>query len=219
MSPYSGDNRTSDMMERIMKQFSSHMKQLRLPKIIVINGIEFDVNKGIDCSINNQGGHLQETNFLQRTQEYTLVNKKYEITIPIVIQLYFNTNNHYRLFVYTKGNKMLTSINLTNNFQDNKIQLSIPLKLSTQKIEGRDMTKAEREMYRDLLIEHVQKEGIDLDGRTAYLGTYSTLLQRITYPTGEKFLENLIKLAILTGHFAKNKHYTLPNIIYLNYSL
>ena len=46
MSPYSGDNRTSDMMERIMKQFSSHMKQLRLPKIIVINGIEFDVNKG-----------------------------------------------------------------------------------------------------------------------------------------------------------------------------
>ena len=94
------------------------------------------MNKGIDCSINNQGGHLQETNFLQRTQEYTLVNKKYEITIPIVIQLYFNTNNHYRLFVYTKGNKMLTSINLTNNFQDNKIQLSIPLKLSTQKIEG-----------------------------------------------------------------------------------
>ena len=64
---------------------------------------------------------------------------------------------------------MLTSINLTNNFQDNKIQLSIPLKLSTQKIEGRDMTKAEREMYRDLLIEHVQKEGIDLDGEQRIL--------------------------------------------------
>ena len=42
------------MMERIMKQFSSHINNLGFLKFIVINGIEFDVNKGIDCSIKSR---------------------------------------------------------------------------------------------------------------------------------------------------------------------
>ena len=73
--------------------------------------------------------------------------------------------------------------NLTNNFQDNKIQLTIPLKLSTQKIEGRDMTKAEREMYRDFfqlqVIEDLDYTKIE-NFYKIYIGCDETLEKEIT---------------------------------------
>ena len=124
--------------------------------------------------------------------------------MPISIQLYENISGYYRVFVYNnKG--MLTSVNLSTGYTDGVINLEILLKLST-----RDMTKEERNEYRDMLVVDIEREGIEIIKKnTVYLGKYDVVKDEFIDTNAKTFLEQLIKVAVIKGHYMKNKGYEL----------
>ena len=102
-----------------------------------IGKIEFTIINKCENSINNQDGMLRDNNYLGRRFEYTLESN--DLQIPIAIQLYENISGHYRLFCYTKNNKMLSSFNLSKGYNDGVIDMKIQIKVFEQKL-----TKEER---------------------------------------------------------------------------
>lgn len=171
-------------------------------KEIYINGNKFLIEKSHKYSINNQQGDLADTNFLGKELEFTL--KGANVEVPISIQLYKNISGHYRIFVYNnKG--MLTSVNLSTGYFDGEIILEILLKLSS-----RNMTKEERERYRDTLVADIEREDIKIRGlKKVYFGKYDVSENKFIDTTSKKFLEQLIKVAIIKGHYMMNKGYEL----------
>ena len=91
---------------------------------------EFTIINKCENSINNQDGMLRDNNYLGRRFEYTLESN--DLQIPIAIQLYENISGHYRLFVYTKNNKMLSSFNLNKGYNDGLIDMKIQIKVSNK---------------------------------------------------------------------------------------
>lgn len=171
-------------------------------KEIFINGNKFLLNKGHNYSINNQDGDLSEANFFGKELEFTIVGSN--IKIPISIQLYENNLGHYRVFVYNnKG--MLTSVNLSTGYSDEEISLEIQLKISS-----RNMTQEERKRNRDMLVVDLEREGIEIIGEnTVYFGKYDVTNNKFIDTTAERFIEQLIKVAVIKGHYMKNKGYEL----------
>ena len=98
---------------------------------------EFTIINKCENSINNQDGMLRDNNYLGRRFEYTLESN--DLQIPIAIQLYENISGHYRLFCYTKNNKMLSTFNLSKGYNDGVIDMKIQIKVFEQKL-----TKEER---------------------------------------------------------------------------
>lgn len=150
----------------------------------------------------NQGGELAETNLFGKDLEYKIIGQDFEV--PISIQLYENTSEYYRIFVNTnKG--MLTSVNLSTGYEDGEINLEIQLKLSS-----RGMTKEERVSFRDMMVVDIEREEIEIIKKnTVFFGKYGTANDKFIGTTAEKFLEQLIKVAIIKGHYMKNKGYQL----------
>lgn len=171
-------------------------------KEVTINKSTFSLQQGHKYSINNQKGDLAETNFFGNRLKYTVNQNNLEI--PISIQLYENTSGHYRIFVFNKMG-MLTSVNLTKGYSDGKIKLQIQLRLS-----NRNMTKEERAKLRDMLVFDVENEGIRIAGKnTVYFGEYDVSKEDFIDTNPKKFLEELVKVAIIKGHYMKNKGYEL----------
>ena len=112
---------------------------------------EFTIINKCENSINNQDGMLRDNNYLGRRFEYTLESK--DLKIPIAMQLYENISGHYRLFCYTKNNKMLSSFNLSKGYNDGVIDIKIQIKVSTQKL-----TKEERAEKRGCQEAHCLRE-------------------------------------------------------------
>lgn len=189
------------MNETIVQNFTDKVLLVDL-KEIFINGNQFILNKGHNYSINNQAGDLSETNYFCKELEFTIVGNDFEM--PLSIQLYENTSGYYRIFVYNnKG--MLSSVNLSTGYSDGEISLEIQLKLSS-----RNMTKEERERNRDMLVMDLEREGIEIVKKnTVYFGKYDITNDEFIDTTSEKFLEQLIKVAIIKGHYMKNKGYEL----------
>ncbi|HHW66213.1 hypothetical protein [Defluviitalea raffinosedens] len=189
------------MNEAIIQNFTNKILSVDL-KEIFINGNQFILNKGHSYSINNQAGDLAETNFFGKDLEFTIVSNDFEM--PISIQLYENISGYYRIFVYNNRG-MLTSINLSMGYSDGEISLEIQLKLFS-----RNMTKEERERNRDMLVMDLAREGIDIVKKnTVCFGKYDVINDKFIDTTEKKFLEQLIKVAIIKGHYMKNKGYEL----------
>ncbi len=189
------------MNEAIVQNFTDKVLLVDL-KEIFINGNQFILNKGHNYSINNQADDLSETNFFGKELEFTVVGNDFQM--PLSIQLYENISGYYRIFVYNnKG--MLSSVNLSTGYSDGEISLEIQLKLSS-----RNMTKEERERNRDMLVMDLEREGIEIVKKnTVYFGKYAITNDEFIDTTAEKFLEQLIKVAIIKGHYMKNKGYEL----------
>lgn len=192
------------MNSLIVRNFSGRILSVDL-KEIFINKNKFLIEKTHKYSINNQSGELSETNFFGKELEFTVKGNNLEI--PISIQLYENASGHYRVFVLNnKG--MLTSVNLSTGYLDGEISLMIQLKLSS-----RNMTKEEREKFRDMLVADIEREGIEIKGEnTVYFGKYDITDDKFIDTTPERFIEHLIKVAIIKGHYMKNKGYELSII-------
>ena len=182
-----------------ISNFSDKILSVHLEEIF-INKNKFLIEKSHKYSINNQFGDLAETNFFGKELEFTVRGNK--LKIPMSIQLYKNTSGHYRIFVYNnKG--MLTSVNLSKGYSDGEISLEIQLKLSS-----RNMTKEQRERYRDMLVSDIEKQGVEIRKlNTVYFGKYDITDDKFIDTTPNKFLEQLIKVAIIKGHYMKNKGY------------
>ena len=114
--------------EEIVAKISNHLCELGNLEFD-ISGNHFLAQKGTDYSINNQEGNLRESNYFGRNLEYTLLVNG--MKIPIVIQLYENIKKQYRIFLFGKGNKMLTSVNLTKGLDGEKIIFDIQIKISS----------------------------------------------------------------------------------------
>ncbi|WP_160691671.1 hypothetical protein [Clostridium sp. C2-6-12] len=189
------------MKKKVIINFAQKILSVHL-KYIFINENKFIIEKAHKYSINNQHGNLAETNFFGKELEFTI--KRDRLSIPISIQLYKNGAGYYRVFVYNNIG-MLTSVNLSTGYSDEEIDLEIQLKLSS-----RDMTKDDRQRYRDMLVADVEREGVEIRKlNTVYFGKYNVENNYFIDTTPEKFLEQLIKVAIIKGHYMKNKGYEL----------
>lgn len=187
--------------DSIVSKFACNMINANIKKFTIKNN-RFVVTKGHKYSINNQNSELRYTNFFEREFEFMI--EGCNLIMPISIQLYNNNRDHYRIFVFNnKG--MLTSVNLTTGYTDGEINLEIQLKLST-----RDMTKETRQVYKELMISDIENEGVDIIKKdTVYFGRYDTVEDTFIDTTPNKFLEQLIKVAVIKGHYMKNKGYSL----------
>lgn len=156
---------------------------------------EFTIINKCENSINNQDGMLRDNNYLGRRFEYTLESN--DLQIPIAIQLYENISGHYRLFCYTKNNKMLSSFNLSKGYNDGVIDMKIQIKVFEQKL-----TKEERAEKRDYILDRLDEEGLTILPRnTVYLGTYNPIDDTFINTTPEKLMVDFLKICILKGDF------------------
>lgn len=186
----------SNFVEKVL---SSSVKE------IFINGNKLLLNKGHNYAINNQEGELAKANFFGKELEFTVEGN--DLKMPISIQLYKNISGHYRIFVYNnKG--MIVSVNLSKGYSDGVIRLEIQMKLTNS-----NMSQGERENNRDMLVNDLVQEGIEIiKNNTVYFGKYDVVDNNFIDTTADKFLEQLIKVAIIKGHYMKNKGYRLTII-------
>lgn len=189
------------MTDKTINDFAKTFLNAKTDKF-TINNITFDVKKGIKCSINNQGGSLAEENYFGRHHEYTVIGDNYEI--PICLQLYENNRGFFRVFVFSKKG-MLTSINLSTGFNDDVINLIIKIKISTV-----NMPAEERKINKNKLLSVLENEDFNIITKdVVFFGLYDTIRNNYIKTTKDKFLHDLIKLAIIKGHFMGNKGYKL----------
>lgn len=189
------------MRIKYIKEFSETIINNEIKEITIRNE-KYKVDRGHNYSINNQGGYLQKGNYLKGELEYLISSN--EITIPVSLQIYENDRGHYRLFVYNKKG-MLTSINLTNCYEDGCINLKIQMKLSSRKV-----TKEERVAIRNLMTLEMERSGVKiLEENTAYFGKYDVVAKKFVDTNPDEFLKKLLTAAIIKGHYMDNKGYKL----------
>lgn len=191
------------MNEQKVINFASILLAVELD-FITIRSSEILLTKGHQYSINNQSGILSEDNYLGKDLEFMVEGDG--LRLPISIQLYFNTLDQYRVFVYSKKG-MITSLNLTTGYSDGEISLQIQQKLSL----NRNITREEREQYQEMMLNDIESEGIVIMPKnTVYFGKYDTINAEFINTTPERFLEQLLIVTLIKGHYMKNKDYQLP---------
>ena len=109
--------------------------------------------------INNQAGDLQDTNFLGRNLEFSFYFRGQQQYMAI--QLYLNTSNYYRVYVFGKDNKMWTSVNLSTGQTDNIIEFDIQIKVTAPQSDS----KEQRVARRNSIISELKKCGLKVDKR------------------------------------------------------
>lgn len=182
------------LQEEYIKSFVSNLNPKFADKISIGKN-EFTIINECERSINNQDGMLRDENYLGRNFEYTLESQ--DLQIPIAMQLYENISGHYRLFCYTKNNRMLSSFNLSKGYNDGLIDIKIQIKISTQKL-----TKEEREYKRDYILDRLDQEGLSILPRnTVYLGTYNPTDDTFIKTTPDKLMIDFMKICLLKGDF------------------
>ena len=176
--------------EKICNEISEQLRKVGNFEFNLL-GNRFVCKKGVKCSINNQDGCLMKENFFGRDLEYILQlnSTKY----PIAFQLYENIRKHYRIFVFTKDAKMLTSVNLTNGYQNNKIIFDIQIKITSP----HNISKEERKFIRDECVKDLREYGLNIDKKNhAYLGEYDICTREFFNTTPEYFIKNLLVIGI-----------------------
>ena len=152
--------------------------------------------KGIENSINNQGDYLRDENFFGRDLEYTLKINSSEY--PIAFQLYMNTKEFYRIFLFTKNNKMLTSVNLTKGLNGNRIIFDIQIKITSPQ----SATQEERKFLRDECVKKLIDYGLKVDKKNhIYLGEYDILENKFYGTTSEDLIKNLLIIGICRNNY------------------
>lgn len=157
-------------------------------------GKTYTCQKGINVSINNQGGCLSDDNFFGRNLGYTMCvdGKMY----PIVYHLYQNTSGHYRIFLYTNGNKMLTSMNLSTGLEKNgsgRIILDIQIKISSPQ----SISKEERLYMRDECVKRLRNHGMRIDkNNRVYMGEYDIPKKELIHTSPKNLLIDILTVGI-----------------------
>lgn len=141
--------------------------------------------------INNQGGELQESNFLGRNLEFSF--KYNEEEYNVAVQLYLNDAGYYRVFVMGKDDKMWTSVNLSTGLVDENIEFDIQIRVTSPQSDS----KEQRAARRDTIINELRKCGLKADKRNhVYFGAYNIEKDEFINTTPEKFIKDLLTIAV-----------------------
>ena len=176
--------------EEIVAKISNHLCELGNLEFD-ISGNHFLAQKGTDYSINNQEGNLRESNYFGRNLEYTLLVNG--MKIPIVIQLYENIKKQYRIFLFGKGNKMLTSVNLTKGLDGEKIIFDIQIKISSPQ----NLSCEERSNIRDDIVKELRNNGLRADKKNHIeFGQYDIPSDQFINTNAEKLIKDLMIIGI-----------------------
>ncbi|MFE8699756.1 HNH endonuclease [Cytobacillus sp. FJAT-54145] len=191
-------------------KFASHLKNTELPKYQIKMGSFFlQGREGITKPIQYSDESFQ---LLKGYHNYTFPIHQGEVELSL--QLYENTNCHYRINCFGRFNNksgQLFSINLTKEkdakgsiFLVQKIKFSDRLKGNTK------ATKAFRQMKQQVFSELLYKLGFDItETNDLLLGIYDTKSETFLNTTSEKFISDFLMISLLKGHFMGNKGYQL----------
>ena len=149
---------------------------------------------------------------MKNAHEYTFQIMQGDLQVSL--QLYENTSNYYRLFCYTRINNkqgMTFSLNLTTEKEsENVIYLTQKIKFAEQ-YEGNDkFAQAHRRQKQIVFIDLLKKLGFDVtENSDIILGIYDPQKNQLVNTSPDKFLNDLIVVSLLKGHFQGNKGYQL----------
>ncbi len=191
------------------ENFAKTIKRVNLRNKLSIGKFELKGKTGVKNVIHyNQSG-------------LDLLDNKHEYTFPLLmgdlevsLQLYENTNNHYRLFCFTnfKGISGMTfSMNLTTEKESkNIIFLTQKLKFAERYEGSQELAKAHRRQKQIVFSEFLNKLGMDVtDSNDLILGIFDPSKKEFVNTNAEQFLNDFIVVSILKGHFQGNKGYQL----------
>jgi len=165
-------------------------------------------------------------------EDFELLEHKHEYTFPLLngnleisLQLYENTNNHYRLFCYVKYGKkpgMTFSLNLTTEKESKEIiYLTQKIKFSERYKGSKELAKAHRRRKQIVFMDLLKQMNFDVtDNEDVILGIFNPKEQKFVNTSNEKFINDFLVISILKGHFQGNKGYQLdilPNYNQLDY--
>ena len=178
-------------MDRIViENFAKKLTAVNNIKISVL-GENIELLHEKKYRINNQDGQLQDTNFLGRNLEFGFSFKGEQQYVAI--QLYLNTANYYRVFVFGKDNKMWTSVNLSKGQIDDMIEFDIQIRVTAPQSDS----KEQRATRRDAIITELKKCGLKVDKRNhVYFGAYNIVSGEFINTNAEQFIKDLVTIAI-----------------------
>lgn len=206
-----------DMSSIDAKSFSNLLSNTTLSNYLSLVNFLLKFTKGVGSNIQYNRKGLD------------LLKNKHEYTFPIIegdlqlsIQLYRNSNNHYRLFCFThiKGKSGLTfSVNLTTEKEsENIIYLTQKIKFSEQYKGNNTIAQSFRRQKQIIFCNLLTKLGFDVtENNDLILGIFDPKQKRFINTSSEKFLNDFIVVSLLKGHFQGNKGYQLE--ILPNYNI
>ena len=182
-----------EITDSVARDFASHFHPIE-DFSFEFMGKKYSCTRGIETSLNNQGGYLRQDNFFGSELEFTLYDdcRSY----PLAFQLYQNTSKNYRIFLYTKGNKMLTSVNLTTGLEKNnsgRIIFEIQIKITSPQ----NISPEERKYLRDECIGRLRDYGVRIDkNNRVFLGEYDIPLNSFIHGEPKDFITNMLIVGI-----------------------
>lgn len=160
-----------------------------------------------------------DIDILQNKQQYTVSTLQGEVEISL--QLYENSNNHYRLFCYTRFNNiqgMTFSVNLTTEKDvNNAIFLTQKIRFSERYKGNPKLASEHRRQKQIVFADLLRKLEIEVtDNNDIILGIFDTKSGAFVNTSAERFLNDFIMISLLKGHFQGNKGYQLEILPTLN---
>lgn len=152
---------------------------------------------------------------------FELLDNEHEYTFNITdgllqlsIQLYENTNSHYRLFAYTRVGSvtgMTFSVNLTTEKEtDNVIFLTQKVKFAEQYEGSKKIAQSHRRQKQIVFSDIIRKLGFEVtENNDIILGIFDPETNSFVNTSADRFLNDFIVVSLLKGHFMGNKGYEL----------
>ena len=157
----------------------------------------------------NIAANMKRNNLIGRNQEYLFWIPN-DFPLEISIQLYMNTLNHWRIFVFTKRG-MLFSINLTTQKQTRYL-VTIAQTLS---IRVQSLSTEERKRNLENLVSCLRDIGLEVNGNNkVVLGQFDGQSGQFLDTSPQSFIRDILVLALVKGHFMTNKQIKLPGLKY-----
>jgi len=161
----------------------------------------------ISLKLKKSGNDGQEQPFwqlLQGSHDYEVVIG--DTQVKLSIQLFLNPRNHYRLFVFARTG-MLFSVNFTTaEDASGTITLTQRIKFGEGRNQDGDAATSIRQAKARMLCDLLVRTGFTVtDNMEVELGTFSAKRRTFLDTTPEGFLLNVLRVAVLKGHFQGNK--------------
>lgn len=216
---YVEDIDTYQQAPRYAKKLTQNLLNFNQDKITIqIAGKSFTGIKGIQSNIQYLYDEFQLIGS-ELSYTFTIQNQ----TIEISLQFYENTSNYWRLFSYVRCNNhsgMAFSINITKGkIKEGLYELKNKIKFS-DRIEGDpDIAKAIRKRKQEVLCNVLVDHGFEVSNNSdVYLGSFSTLSSPGEFidTNLQQFIEDIITVSLLKGHYMGNKGYSFDFLPKLN---
>lgn len=204
---------------RYARKFAQNLLRYKQDEITIwLNDKPYKGKKGI--SSNFQYAY-EDFQLLGTELSYTfnILNQQIEVSL----QLYENTSNYWRLFSYIRCNSqvgLVFSVNLsTGRVQEGLYELQNKIKFSDRLEENPDLAKEIRKRKQEVLCNVLVDYGFDIsDKNDVYLGEFFVLNIDGEFINTDlnQFVEDMITISLLKGHYMGNKGYSLDFLPKLN---